>query len=392
MQTLTRLWLCAVATSSLAAQEIAPPPNQLSVPGAPGPVPAPPPPADWTTPAPNAWFEQTQCDLGLFYDEEEAVGRFKFRNPREQPHQLSNLQPNCACSKAIVRVGDRTYEIGADKLLYRAITKDGTEVKERVAHVNVGAGEGGEVEVHMTMTGIRGPKEAGLMVQSSDQELPLINLRWRATGAQYFVVEPPDVNLNEMAWGDKRDFEFRITSPLKSDFNLLSHEPLAKGMQVQFDKEMQDGKAVWRVRGSYGPEVDERDQGGTITFKTDIDGKSVAARILAYIKGPLTMKPGGFVSLGHVPTSEGREVEVVLTPNGEFDLQVEQLEVARLSGLKEDQRELVHFTHRREGKDIKVVIRVDQGMTPTYLNGLLKIHLNHPACRLKEVMFNGFVR
>jgi hypothetical protein len=31
------------------------------------------------------------------------------------------------------------------------------------------------------------------------------------------------------------------------------------------------------------------------------------ARVIAFLKGPLTMKPGGFVSLGHVKRSEGKD-------------------------------------------------------------------------------------
>ena len=63
---------------------------------------------------------------------------------------------------------------------------------------------------------------------------------------------------------------------------------------------------------------------------TNAEGKTVTARVIAFLKGPLTMKPGGFVSLGHVSRSEGKEVEITLTPTGDFDLQVERLEVERL--------------------------------------------------------------
>ncbi len=362
-----------------------------------GPVnpqgPAPQAGGQQVDPGPNDWFEATRRDLGTYFDDEVAVGKFLFHNPREAEHQLSNIQPNCACTKAIIRVGDRTYEIGADKLLYRVESVDGAEQREQVRHINVGSEEKGEVEVHMTMHGVRGRKDALVSLQTSDEELPLVNLQWQATGAQYFVVEPPDVNLNEMAWGDKREFEFRISSPMQQDFNLLSHEELSKGMRIEYEKEMRDDRAVWHVRGTYGPEVDEADGGGLIQFATDVDGKAVSARVIAMIKGPLTLKPGGFVSLGHIKSDEGKTAEVVLSPSGDFDLQVEKLEVVRLHGIKPPDKEAVRFTHEKDGRDIVVHIEVDKGVQAgTYMNGLLRIHLNHPASRLKEVMFNGFVR
>lgn len=341
----------------------------------------------------NEWFDFTQVELGTYFDEEDAVGSFRFKNPRDGEQNLSNIQPNCACTKAIIRVGERRYEIGADKLTYRVTTKDGVETKEQVKQINLASGEEGEIEVHMTMHGVRGRKDAAINLQTSDETLPLVNLRWSATGAQYFVVEPPDINLNEMSWGDKREFEFRITSPLKKDFNLTGHDPLSKGMRIEYEKEMQDDRAVWHVRGTYGPEVDERDSGGQIKFNTDVDGKTVTARVVALIKGPLSMEPGGFVSLGHIKQDEGKTAEIVITPNGDFDLQVEKLEVARLHGVKDADREAVEFKHEKDGKAIKVTIVVGSGINiGTYMNGLLRIHLNHPASRMKEVMFNGFVR
>jgi len=104
------------------------------------------------------------------------------------------------------------------------------------------------------------------------------------------------------------------------------------------------------------------------------------------------MKPGGFVALGHIKRDEGKQVEITLTPTGGFDLQVESLEVDKFRLKNEEQRKLISFTHHKEGKDVVVVIRVEKGMQPAYLSGVLKIHLNHPAARLKQVMFNGFVR
>ena len=41
----------------------------------------------------------------------------------------------------------------------------------------------------------------------------------------------------------------------------------------------------------------------------------------------------------------------------------------------------------------EVTNRVGGGIkTGSYINGLIRVHLNHPASPSKDVMFNGFVR
>lgn len=343
----------------------------------------------------NDWFEYTRLNLGTFVQEEDAVGEFHFKNPRDAVVKMMNIQGSCTCTKAEIEIGKgdqkRRYVYDSDKVVSRIVVKDGVETKERVAHINVKPGEEGLIRVHMAMAGVTGPKEASLSLQLSDEKLPMVNLEWSATGATFFEVNPPEVNLNEMSWSDEREFEFEITSPMKKDFNLLSHEELPQKMTVEYHKEMKDGRAVWKVRGKYGPGVSEQDGGGEIRFKTDVDGKTVTARVIAFVKGPLEMKPGGFVSLGNVPAGKGKHKDITIEPNGDFDLQVTKLEIARLN-LKGELRKFFKVESHKEGKAVKVRIAVLPGMPRTIVRGTIKIHLNHPSAPLKEVMFNGFVR
>lgn len=339
----------------------------------------------------NEWFEWTKLDLGTFFEEEDAIGTFKFTNPHSETHKLSKLVPSCSCAKALVRVGDRKYTVGANKVLYRVEDNDdGTQSKIRVEHIDVEPEQSGELEVHMSLTGFKGKKDATLGLELSDEDLSSVSLSWSATAATFFHVNPPEVNLNEMSWSDTREFQFTVTSPLKEDFNITGHENLEPGMKVEYSKNMRDGKAEWTVRGSYGPGAREPG-GGMIVLKTDTK-QNATARVVAFVKGPLTMVPGGFVGLGHIKKDEGKEVEITLTPNGEFDLQVEKLEIVRFGLRDEDQRKFVEFDHEKRDSNVVVKIRVLEGMKPAYLTGVLKIHLNHPGAKSKEVMFNGFVR
>ncbi|MDP6929947.1 MAG: DUF1573 domain-containing protein [Planctomycetota bacterium] len=346
---------------------------------------------DWTKPEANSWFPRTMLDLGSFFQEEDASGVFKFKNPTKAICQLKDLAGSCTCTHAVIRIGGRKYVYDSEKNLSRVLSKDGNEVKERVSHINVGPGESGELEVHMNIGGFQGDKEANLTIQTSDPDMPLTTLHWKATGATYFIADPPDIALNEMDWADKREFQFEITSPLKKDFEITGHDPLPATMKISYRKEMRGDKAVWLVQGSYGPGVDPRDGGGQIVFKTNVEDKTVTVGVSAIVKGPLEMTPGGFLSFGAVRSSEGKTMTITLTPVGEFELNVNELEVTGLS-LKAADKKFFGVSHRKDGKSVKVDLTIKPGIPRSIVRGTLKVHLNHPGAKMKEVMFNGFVR
>lgn len=344
----------------------------------------------------NPWFAKTSMDMGTFFNDEKAVGKFTFKNPGDTEHKLTNIVGSCACTRAEIRFKDRTYVLDKDPVansLHRVTVEgDGQVTKHRVSHLTVGPHEEGEIEVQMDMHGVRGPKEASLDMDTSDTATPHIRLGWRAVGAIYFEVNPPDVQLNEMGWNDKRDFQFEISSPLKEDFNITEHDPLAPGVALtSTEKITRAGRAVWVVKGTYGPGVDERSNGATITFHTDLEGRKVDARVIAFVKGPLKLDQGSFISLGHIPVDTAKSKTVTITPTDDFDLAVSNIEIFDLQ-VPEGQADKVVVTPTKNGKDLQIEIKVEKGMPRATIRGKVRVHLNHPAAPVKEFMFNGFVR
>lgn len=343
----------------------------------------------------NAWFPKLRAELGTFFNDEKAVGKFEFKNPTANEQKLTNIIGSCSCTRAEFHIGDRMYVLDKDPVansLHRVTKQDGQEVKERVSHMTVGPNESGEIEVQMEMHGVRGPKEATLDMESSDTATPHIKLSWRAVGAIYFEVNPPDVNLNEMTWSDKRDFQFEISSPLKEDFNVTGHEPLGPGVVINStEKITRAGRAVWVVKGTYGPGVDERNNGATITFQTDLENRKVDARVIAFVKGPLTVEPGGFVALGHIPSGTSKSKTVKITPTDDYDLQAVKIDIEDLQ-VPEGHAGDVSVTPSKDGKSLVLEIKVAAGMPRSTVRGKVKVHLNHPAAEMKEFLFNGFVR
>ncbi len=343
----------------------------------------------------NPWFEKARLDLGTFFNDEKASGKFTFKNPSAAEQKLTNIMGSCTCARAEFHIGDRVYVLDREPVansLHRVIKKDGQEVKERVSHITVAPNESGEVSVQMEMTGVRGSKEATLDIQTSEASTPQLKLSWKATGAVFFEVSPPDVNLNDMTWNDKRDFQFEISSPLKEEFNVTGHDPLGPGVAINsMEKVMRNGRAVWVIKGSYGPGVDERNNGATITFLTDLQNKKVDARVIAFVKGPLTVDPSGFIALGHIPLNSSKAKSVKIVPTDDFDLQAVKIDLEDLQ-IPEGSRDKLVVSTSKDGKALVIEIKIAEGMPRSTVRGKVKVTLNHPAAPLKEFLFNGFVR
>lgn len=343
----------------------------------------------------NPWFEKARLELGTFFNDEKATGKFTFKNPSATEQKLTNIMGSCTCARAEFHIGDRVYVLDREPVansLHRVVKQGGQEVKERVSHITIAPNESGEVGVQMDMHGVRGSKEATLDMQTSETSTPQLKLTWKATGAVFFEVTPPDVNLNEMTWSDKRDFQFEIASPLKEEFNVTGHEPLGPGVAINsMEKVMRNGRAVWVVKGSYGPGVDERNNGATITFLTDLQNKKVDARVIAFVKGPLTVDPSGFIALGHIPLSTSKSKSVKIVPTDDFDLQAVKIDLEDLQ-IPEGSRDKLVVSASKDGKALVIEIKIAEGMPRSTVRGKVKVSLNHPAAPLKEFLFNGFVR
>lgn len=344
----------------------------------------------------NSWFETAEADLGTFFNNESAVGKFKFKNPSDKAQEWKSVQPSCACSQAKVLVGGRTYEVsGKPAAIWRINQGSGGEAREKVSTLEVAPGESGEVEVHMDMHGVTGVRESDLIIYTTDQDTPQLKLKLKATGAVMFSIVPPEVNLNKMAWNQQREWTVQVTSPIAKDFNITGHEPLQPGLKVEYDKQMKDGMATWTIRGTFGPLEAQAgtgggiNSGGQIRFKTDVKGGTgFDVRVMAFVEGPLEIKPGSFMSLGMIRRGTPVTRRVTLEPNDGSDLQVARFRLEKLSVAEK----FVLPKATKEGKLLHIDLEVSPDAPEGLFSGTLVIELNHPAVKEKAVMFNGYVR
>lgn len=337
------------------------------------------------------WFEKIYIDAGSYMEGETAVSEFHFQNPRDEIQYIKELIPNCQCEKATVLVGGRRFTVEDEPVkgaLFELLWVDGKETKKRVNKIPIEAGQSGVIRVQMDLRGARGSKEATVMVRTTDNRAPVSNLRTRARAMQFFTVLPREINLNKMTWEDKREFTCRISSSVQDDFEITGHDPLPANMAIEYEKEMRNGKAVWQLKGTYGPGADPRSGGGVIHLHTSLKEKKIEIRVVAFVQGPLQITPGTFIPFGLVRMGKGASKEILIESTNDFDLEFVEV---KLSGLSMPE-EFITVEQVKQGKALKLIIRISPDTPRQMIRGDIVVKLNHPAAEIQEFQFNGFVR
>ena len=343
----------------------------------------------------NSWFPVTVRELGTFYGSGEAIGQFEFSNPQDTPVDWVSLTPSCQCASAEITLGekgDRVYRVIAkpQKRLVRVTRVPGQPEKlENVAKITIGPKERGRVVTRLDMNKITGGKHATLDIHGTDPVEPHTKLTFRATGAQLFSVSPKEINLNKMSWNETREFTVTVSSVMEKDWEILSVDKPSDAFNVKWDKVQNGEYTSYRISGTYGPVSSEVAGGGMLKFRTNMkNGASFNVRVLAFVQGPLEVKPGGFLTLGLIRKGKPVKKSITFTPNDGTDLKAVELLFEKMT-LKP---EFVSVTQRKDGDKLVVELTVADNAPKGLVKGELVVKLNHPLITEKRVMFNGFVR
>lgn len=341
----------------------------------------------------NSWFQSTDLDFGSHHSQDTVIGRFRFSNPLTKEVEWRGLQGSCQCSTAVITVGEARYRYTKkpNTGLFKIVMQGDQEREESIDVIKIPAGANGEVEVHMELGGQAGLKSATLDIHLTDPQLPMVKLKWQATGAQVFLVSPPDVNLNQMVWNERRDFTVTVQSPLQPDFNITGYDQTtAKDFSVAYDKTLSaEGLATWTIRGTYQPSSADAVGGGTLKFYTDVPGQQfVTVRVNAAVLGPLEIKPGTFLPLGRVKKGARRVEKITFEPNDATDIKATSVKIENLT----IESKYVTATTSKDGNKLVVELVIAEDTPTGLLRGDLVVELDHPAVPSRKILFNGFVR
>ncbi len=341
----------------------------------------------------NSWFPVTSQDLGTYFGQGEAVGLYKFKNPNNTTIEWRSLTGSCQCAKATVRIGGRTYELSSKptpNVLTRVTKVAGqADQVEKVQQIAIEPGAEGEVEVHLDMNGITGPKLASLDIHTTDPTQAHMKLNFNANGAQLFAVSPAEVNLNKMTWSESRDFTVTVSSPLQKDWSITRMDDAGKAFTAAWEKVEANGVTSWVIKGKYGPVDGDTAGGGVLKFHTDVQGGATFnVRILAFVQGPLEVKPGAFMTLGLIRKGTAFKREVAFEPNDGFQLNTTEMKFEKMTMSSE----FVTASSRQDGNKVIVELSISDKAPAGLLKGDIVVGLNHPLVKEKRIMFNGFVR
>lgn len=339
----------------------------------------------------NSWFPVTVRDLGTFYGQGVAVGTFKFTNPHDEEITWRGLNPSCQCASADITIGDRHYRVigKPQKRVVRVIKRPNEPEKlENVSHITIGPGEAGTIETRLNMQNITGAKTATLEIHSTDPVEPQTRLTFRAIGAELFSISPKEVNLNKMTWNESREFSV-VVSAAKPDWEIRSMDDAGPTFDVKWEKLGGGQRTSYKISGKYGPVNAETGGGGMLKFRTNVNGAATFnVRVLAFVQGPLDVKPGGFLTLGLIRKGKPIMKNIVFEPNDGVDLHATALVFEKLTLGKE----FIKATQRKDGIKLIVELSIAKNAPTGLVKGELIVKLNHPLIKEKRIMFNGFVR
>ncbi|MBK8097708.1 MAG: hypothetical protein IPK26_11410 [Planctomycetes bacterium] len=262
------------------------------------------------------------------------------------------------------------------------------EVRETVTVIPVHSGESGEVEVHMDTHGFAGSKLVTLDIHTTDPGMPMGRLQMTARGQMPYTLTPPQVELGNMTWGQKREFTLELASPSQQDFDIVGSDPLPKELTATWTKGSKDGRTVWTITGAYGPIESGEATGCNVYLRTNIKGgDQIMLKVLASVKPPLTVTPG-LLTLGIVRRGKPRIEKVTLTPTEgiEFDVSAVRLEAASVDS------KFIATRVRKDGKSVVVEVEIAADVPAGLVSGDLVMDLTHPTLKVQKVRFNGYAR
>ncbi len=340
----------------------------------------------------NSWFPITVRELGTFYGSGEAIGTFEFQNPQSTAVDWLAVTPSCQCASAEITIGERIYRVISkpQKRVVRVTKRPGQpDLQENVQKITIGPQERGTVVTRLDMNKITGGKFATLDIHSTDPVEPHSKLTFRASGAQLFNVMPKEINLNKMTWNETREFSVTVSSTMQKDWKILGVESPGDAFDVSWEAVQAGEQTSYRISGKYGPVNSEVGGGGMLKFRTNVgNNASFDVRVLAFVEGPLDVKPGGFLTLGLIRKGKASKKSVTFTPNDGADLKATELKFEKMTLAQE----FVSATQRKDGNNLVVEIAVSDSAPKGLVKGELVVLLNHPLIKEKRIMFNGFVR
>ncbi|MGE3174384.1 MAG: hypothetical protein AB7O97_17270 [Planctomycetota bacterium] len=348
------------------------------------------------------WFPELTLRVPVEEGASETVGQLPFTNPGDEAREIRDIVGSCACSHCTVIVGDRTYRSQTKpRELVQLVHEGDGERAVPVDAIPVGPGESGVVQIHVKTAGIHGEKVVTVDVHTTDPETPMARLAVTVEGKLATVIDPPALDLGMVAPGSRKEFTFRVRSPLKPNFRVLALDQAPPGVTATWTLESAEGEpAVWRVDGAFAPVEAKGEEDRVVQrklaaigammlrFRTDIPSPNFfAVTVRAKVATPVEIVPT-FLTLGAIRCGTESVASVQFRPRDGSDLQARSVRIEKCSIAPE----LVTATAHKDGDVLVVEVHVAAEVPRGLIRGDLVVETDHPSLGEQRILFNGYAR
>jgi hypothetical protein len=359
------------------------------------PTPATPPAGQPVVPqgraaAVAAWFPVTEQRLETTPVSGEAVAVYAFSNPTDQTFEWKGISGSCTCTRGVIRLGDRHYELlSKTKQLVQVTGEPGAEQTQVVQSIQVPPKATGTVELHVDSHGAKGEKIVSMDIHTTDTSVHMFRLQLRLNVLEAIRLDPPIVDLGVVPGGVTREFSVKAIGiqTLRKDWKIRGASPFQKGTMATYERHEEGGQSYWLIKGTFRQEM-VGDINMLLEFQTDVvEEPTIHVRLQGVVKPFVELKPG-FFALGRVSRSAGTKTRMTFHAVDGRDLQVSAV---RLEGLNLPEKFVTTHTSK-DGKDLVLELEVAPDAPLGLIRGTVVVDIDYPDAPQHRILFNGFVR
>lgn len=354
------------------------------------PIPAPVGGAQGQPAALAAWFPVMEQRLEVEAGAGEAKGIYAFSNPTGKAVEWKSMSGSCTCTRGVVMVGGRHYELqGKTKQLVEITGPADAPATTVVKSIEIPAGATGTVELHVDSHGAKGEKLVSFDIHTTDTEAQMFRLQLHVNVLPAIRATPSNVELGVIPVGETREFSVKVTATasVPKDWKIRGASPFPKGATATYERVEAGDDSYWLIKGSYRQETTS-DVNVLLEFQTNQPAEpTIHIHLQGVVKPILELKPG-FFALGKVSRTEGQKASLTIHAADGRDLQATGV---HLEGLNLPEKFITART-TKSGADLVLELEVAPLAPLGLIRGGIVLDLNHPGVQKQTVLFNGFVR
>jgi hypothetical protein len=316
--------------------------------------PPPPPPGD-AAPAPRVAFDRPEHDFGVAAQQTELRTQFTVRNEGTAPLRILDVRADCGCGAATVE----THELEP--------------------------GASTPIQVTLRTLYMAGVVTKRVIVRTDDPARPVAELRVRADVSGGIVLDPAHFFFGDVPAGTRPSATIRAKwkEGVGTPFEVKGVESPGLDLDLEAKPWAEGPWKGFEVRATFRTAPPVGRVSGQVVLRTDRAGRDrIDVPVQAQVSGRVWVDRRE-VTLGMVPTGQGRETAVICRPFRR-DTDLGQVTAASRKGR-------VTATAIASGREWVVTIRLPSDAPPGPVEDVVEVRSEIPGEPPAEVKVTGYV-